>query len=156
MPYCQIPWKLGWNVSETAIRKALKREGVSRRLSYRKPIITEINRVKRFEWAREHLIWNKEQWESILWSDETWVNGTRHRRIWVTRRAGEELNPTCVIPRLPGKGGWMFWGCFSGSRKDLVYFGEKTGEALINSHDDDVFILRYVTGRRPARAGKAI
>ena len=85
MPYCQIAWKLGWNVSENAIRKALKQEGFSRRLARRKPIISEINCIKRLEWAREHLSWSKEQWESILWSDETWVNGTRHRRIWVTR-----------------------------------------------------------------------
>ena len=55
MPYCQIAWKLGLNVSENAIRKALKQEGFSRRLARRKPIFSEINRVKRLEWAREHL-----------------------------------------------------------------------------------------------------
>ena len=108
LPYNQIPWKLGWDVTEDAIRLALKKEGFSRRIARRKPPISETNRLLRLAWAHEHLNWTKEQWQTILWSDETWVNGSRHKKVYVTRRAHEEFDLTCIIPRLPGKGGWMF------------------------------------------------
>ena len=55
MPYCQIPLTLGWNVSEDAIRRALKSQGFSRHDARRKPPISEVNRVRRLNWAIEHL-----------------------------------------------------------------------------------------------------
>ncbi len=55
MPYKVIPWKLGWDVSEDAIRLALKKEGFSRRIARRKPSISEKNRLLRLAWAHEHL-----------------------------------------------------------------------------------------------------
>ena len=102
-----------------------KKEGFARRITWRKPSISEKNRLLRLAWAHEHLNWTKEQWQTILWNDETWVNGSRHKPVWVTRRAHEALNPTCVISRSPGRGGWMFWGCFSGSIKGPSIFWEK-------------------------------
>ena len=125
LSYAQLAWKLGWNVSEDVIRKALKKEGFSRRIARSKPPISEVNRLRRLEWSLEHLNWTKEQWNFILWSDETWVNGTRHQRVWVTRRAHEELDPTCIVPRLRRQGGWMFWGCFAGIQKGPCLFWEK-------------------------------
>jgi hypothetical protein len=37
----------------------------------RKLNITEANRLKRVEWAREHLEWTRQQWHSVLWSEES-------------------------------------------------------------------------------------
>lgn len=37
-----------------------------------------------------------------------------HRKTYVTRKADEALEPTCIIERERKKKGWMFWGCFSG------------------------------------------
>lgn len=124
--YREIPSALGWDVSEDTIRHALRKAGFSRRVTRQKPSISEANRLLRLAWAREHVNWTKEQWESILWSDETWVNGIRHRKIWVIRRSNEEYDPTCLITRAPGRGpGWMFWACFFGSKKGSCLFWEK-------------------------------
>ena len=125
MPFWQIPLELGWDVSADAIHTALKRAGFSRRLARKKPPISEKNRLLRLAWAIEHLDWTLEQWAAILWSDETWVNGSHHRRTWVTRRAGEEYDPTCVIISSTKKGGWMFWACFNGTTKGPCLFWEK-------------------------------
>ena len=145
LPYNQLPWKLGWDVTEDAIRLALKKEGFSRRIARRKPPISETNRLLRLAWAHEHLNWTKEQWQTILWSDETWVNGSRHKKIYVTRRAHEEYDPTCIVPRLPGKGGWMFWGCFSGKIKGPCVFWEKDW-GKINKESYSEHIIPVVEG----------
>ena len=85
LPFREIPLKLGWaHISERAIRLALQKEGFARRVTRRKPPISEANRALRLAWAREHRDWTKEQWKSILWSDETWISGLCHRKIWVT------------------------------------------------------------------------
>lgn len=114
MTYIELRDVLGWGVSEDAIRRALWKEGYRRRMARFKPPISEANRIKRLQWAHEHLHWTREQWSSILWSDETWVTDGRHTRTWVTRRVGEEYNPDCIVERLPRRKGWMWWGTFSG------------------------------------------
>ena len=95
-------------VSADCIKRALKKRGYQRRVALRKPPVTEKNRVLRLEWAREHLHWTEEQWYSILWTDETWVNPGHHRKIWVTRKVGEELDPTCIVEYIQKKKGWIF------------------------------------------------
>jgi hypothetical protein len=54
--------------------------------------ILEENRLARLAWAHEHI-----HWTEALWTDETYPG--RHRKTWVTRKAGEELKP-----RLPARG----------------------------------------------------
>ncbi len=41
LSYCQISWKLEWDVSEDAIRWALQKEGFFRRVTRRKSLISE-------------------------------------------------------------------------------------------------------------------
>ncbi|RYP16595.1 hypothetical protein DL765_005056 [Monosporascus sp. GIB2] len=97
------------------IRELLRRLGFRRRIARRKPPLSEANKLKRLAWALEHVNWSFEDWCRILWSDETWVTGGHHRKQYVTRRVGEEWDETCLVERHQRKGGWMFWGCFSGA-----------------------------------------
>lgn len=108
-----------------AIKNTLYRLGFRRRVARKKPPITEKNRVLRLNWALEHQDWTPEQWATILWTDETWVTGGPHRKQYVTRRMGEEWDPTCIVEKHQRKGGWMFWGCFSGIGKGPGVFWEK-------------------------------
>jgi transposase len=120
----------GWGVTEHVIRRALQRRGYSRCVARAKPPLTERSKAIRLQWALDHVDWEPWQWWRILWSDETWVTGGRHRRRWVTRKAGEELNPTCVIDKIPKKRGWMFWACFSGAIKGPSLFWEKEWKSI--------------------------
>uniref|UniRef100_A0A8C5R6Q7 Uncharacterized protein n=1 Tax=Leptobrachium leishanense TaxID=445787 RepID=A0A8C5R6Q7_9ANUR len=67
------------------------------------------------KFAREHLDDPEEDWENVIWSDETKVelfgkNLTRH--VW--RRANAELHPKNTIPTVKHGGrNIMLWGCFS-------------------------------------------
>ena len=74
-------------VSEFMIQNELKKRGYGRLPSYKKPLLTEVNRRKRFEWTEAHKDWTDEDRMNILWTDETWVTGGRHKRDWVTRKA---------------------------------------------------------------------
>jgi transposase len=102
--------RYGWS----CIRETLYRLGFNRRVARRKPPLSEVNRTKRLAFAHAHAAWTKLQWDSILWTDETWVTGGTHRPVYVTRRRGEEYNDTCVVDAYRKKKGWMFWGSFSG------------------------------------------
>ena len=64
-------------------------------------------------------------WNTILWTDETWVKAGKHTRVWVIRAAGEAYDSTCIVDKIPRKRGWMFWGSFAGNTKGPCVFWEK-------------------------------
>ena len=76
MSYKQIGMRVG--ISEHQVKRRLHQLGYKRYVARRKPPISEQNRIKRLAWAEEHRWWTREQWNAILWSDETWVTGGRH------------------------------------------------------------------------------
>ncbi|KAI2845243.1 hypothetical protein CBS76997_10453 [Aspergillus niger] len=48
-----------------------------------------------------------------------------HKQIYVTRKAGEELDKTCLRTNPPRKRGWMFWASFYNNFKGPCLFWEK-------------------------------
>ncbi|KAI0993403.1 hypothetical protein K3495_g14781 [Podosphaera aphanis] len=80
---------------------------------------------KRREWVEAHKDWTVEEWMAILWTDETWVTDGQHKRDWVTRKIGEEVNATCVVEKVRKSLGWMFWGSFAGIEEGPWLFWEK-------------------------------
>lgn len=127
MTYTQLAEAMDFGVKRDAIGRALEQEGFHRRLAMRKPPISPTNQRLRYEWALEHVNWTLDQWYKILWTDETWITGGRHTKTWVSRRPGEEWDPTCVVEKHQKKKGWMFWGCFMDIHKGLGYSGKRTG-----------------------------
>ena len=97
--WIQIPKLLNLNVSYYCVRTALRNAGYARRVARRKPPISEKNRRARLAWATQHVEWTMDQWKKILWSDETWANGDRHTKTYVTRRASEQWDPTYIVER---------------------------------------------------------
>ena len=71
------------SISISALRRALQKEGFHRRVIRKKPPISEKNARLRLAWAIEHVNWTREQWNLILWTDETWVIDGRYKRyVW--------------------------------------------------------------------------
>jgi hypothetical protein len=125
MPFYRLCQELNLPVGPTALARALKKRGYTRCIALRKPPLSDHNKRVRLAWALEHVNWTTEQWNQILWSDETWVTSGFHKRIYVTRKAGEELEETSLRTSPPKRCGWMFWGSFHGSTKGPCLFWEK-------------------------------
>jgi Transposase len=83
-PWAQIPIIMELNVSYYYVRNALRNAGFSRRVARHKPPLSERNRQARLQWAIKHVGWTLEEWRKVLWSDETWCNGDRHIKTYVT------------------------------------------------------------------------
>lgn len=147
LSYLQIAeelWPEG-EVGPESIKHALQKRGYRRRVALRKPPLSEANQQARLAWAHIHKDWTIEQWRQILWSDETWVTAGTHRKIFITRKAGEELDPTCVVARYQRQSGWMFWGCFYSNVKGPGFFWEKDW-GRINQHTYQTHTIPIIDG----------
>ncbi|KAK3569684.1 hypothetical protein QTP86_002614 [Hemibagrus guttatus] len=89
----------------------------------------------RLKFAREHLDDPEEDWENVIWSDETKIelfgkNSTC--RVW--RRKNVELHPKNTIPTVKHGGGIiMLWGCFSTKEPGrLIHVKERMNGAMYN------------------------
>lgn len=120
-PYYKVIEELDLGVTPMTLRHALKKRGYSRCKALRKPPLSLENRRVRLAWALEHVNWDYNQWKNILWTDETWVTSGFHTRIWVTRKAGEELDDDCLRSSRAHSNGWMFWEKDWGSISSLSY-----------------------------------
>jgi hypothetical protein len=118
------PWKSAphikseienFNLSTRSVQRRLVEAKLFGRRPARKPLISKKNKTARLELATEHVGWNREDWQKILFSDETKYDlfksdGTR----WVRRPMNERFNEKYIAPTVKhGGGNVMLWGCFS-------------------------------------------
>ncbi len=102
-------------VSDEAVRKHLRKAGLSGRAKVKKPLLKDKHKKLRLEFARKYQNFDLEDWAKVIWSDETKINrfGSDGRQ-WMWKRKGESLQDRHVQPTLKfGGGNIMLWGCMS-------------------------------------------
>jgi len=102
-------------VSTSLVKERLKKAGLPARVARKKPLLSLKNRKGRYEWAKNHLDLIEEDWQKVVYSDETpltlfqWAG-----KQYVRRRPGEEFKDECLTPTVKQGGGKIqVWGCFS-------------------------------------------
>ncbi|KAK3341845.1 hypothetical protein B0T25DRAFT_523079 [Lasiosphaeria hispida] len=130
--YRNLPWPdLRWYIpgfeiyGEEAIINALRAMGWKRRVRPRRIVLTERHKAARLTFAYEQLYLrpNPEDWERVLFSDETWATTSLMWKKWVTVHDSEDVEAFALIWKKPH--GWIFWGSFAGAMKGPSFFWEK-------------------------------
>ncbi|KAK3545219.1 hypothetical protein QTP70_002066 [Hemibagrus guttatus] len=107
--------RAGTKVTKATISNTLRRQGLKSCSARRVPLLKPVHARACLKFAREHLDDPEEDWENVIWSDETKIelfgkNSTC--RVW--RRKNAELHPKNTIPTVKhGGGNIMLWGYFS-------------------------------------------
>ena len=113
----------GIPVSVQIIRNRLHAAGLKSSVPVKKPCLSQRQRAARLQFARNHVRWNRKQWRTVTFSDESRFC-LRHTdgRLRVWRRNGERHAEVNVQPRHAYNGGSvMVWaGVTADRRTDLV------------------------------------
>ena len=99
----------------STISNTLRRHGLKSCSARNVPLLKPAHLQPLLKFANDHLYDPEEEWEKVMWSDETKIelfglNSTR--RVW--RKRKDEYNPKNIIPTVKhGDGNNFFGGCFS-------------------------------------------
>lgn len=85
-------------LSQTSVRRILRKYGLKRCIAARKPLLTKPQKARRLAWARAHLEWPLGSWARILFTDEKIFKTRSNRQSeFVTRSSSERLHPDCLV-----------------------------------------------------------
>uniref|UniRef100_A0A8K9UDX3 Transposase n=1 Tax=Oncorhynchus mykiss TaxID=8022 RepID=A0A8K9UDX3_ONCMY len=145
--------RAGATVSKKTISNTLRRHGLKSCSARKVPLLKLAYVQARLKFANDHLDDPKEEWEQVMWSDETKIelfglNSTRH--VW---RKKDEYNPKNTIPTVKhGGGNIILWGCFSAKGTERLHRiegrmdGAKYREILANNLLPSVRALKMGRG----------
>lgn len=111
----EINESLPVTISDSTVKRRLHNVGLFGRVAVKKPLLRKQNKQKRLKWAKEHMSWTTEQWQQVLWSDESpfQIFGSK-RAAYCRRKVGEKFKAECIMPTVKHGGGVVqVWGCFS-------------------------------------------
>ena len=103
------------DVSARTVRHRLCEIGLYGRVCRSKPYLSSLHIKQWKKWAEEVADWSEEDWDLVLFSDESQFNlfGSDGRQ-WCWRRVGEECLLRNVKKRVKHRGGsLMVWGCIT-------------------------------------------
>lgn len=122
-------------ISSRTVRRRLVTIGLPARRPVVKPALTAFARQNRLCWAREHIKWTDEMWDSVIFSDESKFKlHESDGRLFVRRKKGERLSEDCLQMMPPKTEGVMVWGCFSGDQTGHLTFIDQKITADVYIH----------------------
>ena len=139
LPYVGHKEKLkavGINIHRHTVSKYATQNGFGSYSPAMVPKLTPQHMERRLAWAKDKVNWTQEQWDNVIWSDESKYNVQgSDGRVRVIRKEGERYHPNLVMKTVKfGNGSVMVWGCFwAGGLGPLVTMkGNINQEAYIN------------------------
>jgi transposase len=134
-PPRQLKRKLEMDLSARTLDRRLIKAGLPGRVAVHAYEFTEEHIRKRLSFAEGYKNWTEQQWESVLFADETSFKGAGFSgQVWVRRPVGEALNPLYTIDKKSHTVKVHLWGCFSASGLGYSYiFNENLDAKLLKS-----------------------
>ena len=108
----------------TIQRLILKKLRIPSRTAANKPLLTEAMVAKRIRFAKKHRNWTKEDWENVMFSDESTFRLVSLARVKVRRPTTMAIyHQRYVNKTVKHSLSVMVWGCFSGKGgRGSLYF----------------------------------
>jgi hypothetical protein len=111
----QLREKFRLQCSLSCLQNFIKKLGFKSRRYKRKPLIININKIKRVEFARKHLNWIIMDWKKVLLSDECLIELGKiyPRKIWIKKE--NFMKPGFFLARKQAfaKKYIKIWSCFA-------------------------------------------
>lgn len=111
----QFKSNMNVTVSDQTVRRAFIEAGLVAGVKTTKPLLSKKNISARYEFAKRHINWTINDWESIIWSDETKINRfNSDGRTWCWCKSVNEVETRTVKQNVKhGGGSIMIWGCLT-------------------------------------------
>ncbi len=127
-------------VDRRTVARALNNCGLTAGEKKKKPSLSKKNIKARLEWAKEHKNWTKDDWNRVIFSDESKINRfNSDGRSWGWFRDVKHLEERNVKSTIKhGGGGLMVWGCMTSKGVgDLCKINGKMDQHLYKSILED-------------------
>lgn len=118
-PELRAKWEdAGVTLSTPTVKRRLQQAGLNGRVARKKPLLTQKHKKNRLQFCQDHRDWTVQDWERVIFTDESKFNLVNSDGVtYIRRRPGEELLEQCVVPTVKfGGGSVMVWGamCYRG------------------------------------------
>jgi transposase len=110
-----IKKELNLTLCEQTIRNRIHECGFSSCFTLKKNFVNERNRKLRLKWAKNYVSWTIDQWNNVLWSDESPFLLRYAGRIRVWRQRNERYKEFCLKGTVKHDIKINVWGCFTSS-----------------------------------------
>jgi hypothetical protein len=106
----------------STLHKEIHELGVNSCIAVKKPFLSDVHKAKRLAFAKEHLHWTIDDWNNVIWTDESFFEvGKQSRQIRVWRKVYERYNWDCLAPTFKSRRtSLIVWGALTGSSKSYL------------------------------------
>jgi DDE superfamily endonuclease/Transposase len=98
--------------SARTIRRRLDEIGLYGRVARHEYPYNDVDICRRLSFAEGYSNWREEDWDRVIFSDETYIEVWGRSRVWVQRPSGTAFDPQYIANRVPHSERVSLWGCF--------------------------------------------
>lgn len=139
-------------ISGRTVRNRLREANLTPHRPAIRPVLERHHQTARLNWATRHIRWVFNQWQQVLFTDESrFCLYTHDGRLRCYRRRGERYQDGCVVERVrQGGGSIMVWGGITWTdRTQLVLVDGNLNAVRYRDEIVDQHILPFINAHAP-------
>ena len=116
----------GLSVSLSTFRRRSYEHGFNCRRPLKKPKLSPAMIKKRLAWAKLHAHYTQDDWNRVVFSDESIFEILADKARFVRRRTGEQHKSECTVATVKHPASVMIWSCISSKGTGRLHIVEGT------------------------------